>query len=60
MNSARLHSFTEDPDVIEVVDLTKPAPAAGQLSVRMLMSPVNPSDLNFLHGTYRHALERVV
>jgi hypothetical protein len=24
------------------------------------MSPVNPSDLNFLHGTYRHALERVV
>jgi NADPH:quinone reductase-like Zn-dependent oxidoreductase len=26
----------------------------------MLLSPVNPSDLNFVHGTYHAALERVI
>lgn len=60
MKSARIHAFTDNPDDIQVVDVAKPAPAAGQVFVRMLMSPVNPSDLNLLHGTYRHALERVV
>jgi NADPH:quinone reductase-like Zn-dependent oxidoreductase len=26
----------------------------------MLLSPINPSDLNFVHGTYYHALERMI
>ena len=26
----------------------------------MRMSPVNPSDLNFVRGTYHQALERIV
>jgi len=26
----------------------------------MLKSPVNPSDLNFVHGTYHTALQRIV
>jgi NADPH:quinone reductase-like Zn-dependent oxidoreductase len=60
MKSARIHAFTENPEEIDVVDVAKPTPAAGQVRVRMLMSPVNPSDLNLLHGTYRQALERVV
>jgi NADPH:quinone reductase-like Zn-dependent oxidoreductase len=60
MKSACIHAFTENPDEIDVVDVAKPTPAAGQVLVRMLMSPVNPSDLNFLHGTYRQALDRVV
>jgi hypothetical protein len=26
----------------------------------MLMSPVNPSDLNFVRGTYHSALDRII
>ena len=37
-----------------------PEPGAGQVRVRMLMSPVNPSDLNFVRGTYFDALRRIV
>ena len=37
-----------------------PEPGPGQIRVRMLMSPVNPSDLNFVHGTYQAALERII
>ena len=34
-------------------------PDPGQVRVRMKMRPVNPSDLNFVRGTYREALERI-
>ena len=37
-----------------------PEPAAGQVRVRMRLSPVNPSDLNFMRGTYHEALGRVI
>lgn len=60
MKSARIDAFTDNPNDIRVVDVPLPEPAAGQVRVRMLMSPVNPSDLNLLHGTYRAALERIV
>ncbi len=60
MKSAWLESFSDDPDDIRIVDRPTPEPRPGQVRVRMLLSPVNPSDLNFLRGTYYRALERVI
>jgi NADPH:quinone reductase-like Zn-dependent oxidoreductase len=60
MKSARLHAYTQQPADIRVEDVPVPEPGPGQVRVRMLLAPVNPSDLNFVRGTYRQALERVV
>ncbi len=60
MKSARLHAFTQNPADIQVEDVPLPEPGPGQVRVRMLLSPVNPSDLNFVHGTYHSALQRMV
>jgi NADPH:quinone reductase len=60
MKAARLQQFTADPADIRIEDVPMPAPAAGQVRVRMLLSPVNPSDLNFVRGTYHEALRRMI
>lgn len=60
MKSAQLTGFTQNPEDIRVVDTPIMQPAAGQVRVRMLLSPVNPSDLNFVHGTYYSALQRII
>jgi len=60
MKSARLHGFTDDPGEIRVEDVPVPEPGPGQVRVRMRLSPVNPSDLNFVRGTYYRALERMI
>jgi NADPH:quinone reductase-like Zn-dependent oxidoreductase len=60
MKSARIHAFTQQPADIRVEDVPMPEPGPGQVRVRMLMSPVNPSDLNFVRGTYQQALERII
>jgi len=60
MKSARISSFTSKIEDIHVVDAPVADPGPGEVCVRILMSPVNPSDLNFLHGTYRAALERII
>ncbi len=60
MKSARIHAFTERPADIRVEDVPVPVPGRGQVRVRMLLSPVNPSDLNFVRGTYHQALERII
>lgn len=60
MKSARVHAFTQDSAEIRVEDIALPEPGPGQVRVRMLFSPVNPSDLNFVHGTYHSALQRVI
>jgi mitochondrial enoyl-[acyl-carrier protein] reductase / trans-2-enoyl-CoA reductase len=39
-------------DVIECVDFTLPAPAAGDALVEMLAAPINPSDVLTLTGEY--------
>lgn len=38
-------------------DREAPRPGPGQVLVRMRLSPVNPSDLNYVHGAYAHYLE---
>lgn len=60
MKAARLHRFTQDPSAIRVEEVPLPMPGPGQVRVRMLFSPVNPSDLNFVHGTYHSALQRMI
>lgn len=60
MQAARIQAFTQDPGDIRVEEVPVPEPGPGQVRVRMLMAPVNPSDLNFVRGTYYHALERII
>ncbi|MGB7737713.1 MAG: zinc-dependent alcohol dehydrogenase family protein [Steroidobacteraceae bacterium] len=60
MKSARVHAFTEQPGDIRIEDIPIPEPGRGQVRVRMLMSPVNPSDFHYVRGTYYQALERIV
>ena len=60
MKSTYLNGFTQDARDIEIIDVAKPEPGPGQVGVRMLLSPVNPSDLNFVHGTYHAALQRII
>jgi NADPH:quinone reductase-like Zn-dependent oxidoreductase len=60
MRSAQLRAFTDDPGDIRIEDVPVPDPAPGQVRVRMLLSPVNPSDLNYVRGTYYRALERII
>jgi len=60
MKSARLPAFTDRPEDIRIEDVPEPEPGPGQVRVRMRLAPVNPSDLNFVRGTYRSALERIV
>ena len=51
MKSAHINVFSQNIAAIRVVDTPIPQPGPGQVRVRLLMSPVNPSDLNFLQGT---------
>lgn len=44
--------FGEPGDVLEVRDVAPPTPGPGQVRVRMLASPVNPSDLMTVRGVY--------
>jgi NADPH:quinone reductase-like Zn-dependent oxidoreductase len=60
MKSARIRAFTQDPQDIRIEDVPVPEPGRGQVRVRMLLSPVNPSDLNFLRGNYHEALGRLI
>lgn len=60
MKSAQVHAFTQRPEDIRVDEVPVPGPAHGQVRVRMLMSPVNPSDFHFVRGIYYRALERVI
>jgi NADPH:quinone reductase-like Zn-dependent oxidoreductase len=59
MQSARIHAFAADPSDIRIEDVPTPEPGPGQVRVRMLMSPVNPSDFHYVRGTYYRALERM-
>jgi len=45
-------SFGEPRDVLHLADLPVPEPGRGQVRVRMIASPVNPSDLLVVRGQY--------
>ena len=44
--------FGEPAEVLRVEELETPVPEPGQVRVRMLASPVNPSDVMTIRGTY--------
>jgi NADPH:quinone reductase-like Zn-dependent oxidoreductase len=37
---------------LKIVELEKPLPAAGEVLVKVLASPINPSDIAFIRGAY--------
>jgi NADPH:quinone reductase len=42
----------EPADVLAIRDLPDPVPGPGELLVRVHLSPVNPSDLQFIRGRF--------
>ena len=60
MKSAMIEAHTEDPAAVEIRDVPIPKPGRGQVRVRMRMAPVNPSDFNYINGTYERAFARMI
>jgi NADPH:quinone reductase len=52
MKAAVFESFGDTSQVLTVRDVADPMPGPGQVRVRMIMSPVNPSDLLVVQGLY--------
>lgn len=52
MQAAVFDQFGEPVDVLKVRDVPVPEPKPGQLLVRMLAAPINPSDLMVVRGSY--------
>jgi NADPH2:quinone reductase len=52
MKAAVFPQFGEPADVLRVQDVPLPEPGPGQVRVRMIASPVNPSDLLVVRGLY--------
>lgn len=59
MQSILYERFGEPEDVLRVSDIPLPEPGPGEVRVRMLMSPVNPSDFNMIRGTYNEAMRKL-
>jgi NADPH:quinone reductase len=52
MKAIRFEKFGDPAEVLHVAEVPIPEPGPGQVRVRMLASPVNPSDLLFVRGEY--------
>jgi NADPH2:quinone reductase len=52
MKAVRFAHYGEPAEVLTVQDLPLPEPGEGEVRVRILASPVNPSDLLFVRGHY--------
>jgi NADPH:quinone reductase len=52
MKSVILEHFGEPAEVLQVRDVAVPEPGPGEVRVRMVASPVNPSDLLVARGRY--------
>src|SRR3954451_18354861 len=52
MKSIMFDQFGEPADVLSVRDVPMPEPGPGEVRVRMIASPVNPSDLLVVRGRY--------
>ncbi len=55
MWSARFERHGDPATVLTLAESEIPTPRSGEVRVRMLASPVNPSDLMFIRGTYGQA-----
>lgn len=52
MQAIRFEQFGNPADVLQVSDIPEPEAKSGEVKVRMLASPINPSDLMTIRGTY--------
>lgn len=52
MRAAVFENFGEPDQVLSIRDVPTPEPGPGQVRVRMIASPVNPSDLLVVRGRY--------
>jgi NADPH:quinone reductase-like Zn-dependent oxidoreductase len=52
MRAAVFERFGDPKEVLQVRDVPVPHPGPGEVRVRMIMSPVNPSDLLVVRGRY--------
>lgn len=52
MKAAVFDRFGEPSEVVQIKDLPTPEPGPNQVRVRMIASPVNPSDLLYTRGKY--------
>jgi NADPH:quinone reductase-like Zn-dependent oxidoreductase len=52
MKAAVFEAFGEPSAVLNVHELPDPLPGPGQVRVRMIASPINPSDLLVVRGRY--------
>lgn len=52
LRCARFHSFGKPEDVVSIEHGLLAQLGEGQILVRMLVSPVNPADINFILGNY--------
>lgn len=52
MKAVVFEQFGDPADVLHVREVPAPEPGAGEVRVRMLQSPINPSDLLTVRGTY--------
>ncbi len=52
MKAVQFDAYGEPPDVLTVVNRPVPEPGEGEVRVRILASPINPSDLLFVRGHY--------
>jgi NADPH2:quinone reductase len=52
MKAVVFDTFGDPETVLEVRDVPSPAPGPGEVRVRMLASPINPSDLLMVRGQY--------
>jgi NADPH:quinone reductase-like Zn-dependent oxidoreductase len=52
MKAAVFETFGNPPDVLRVRELPDPRPGPGEVRVRMILSPINPSDLMVVQGRY--------
>ena len=52
MRAAVHRSYGAARDVLELVEIDRPEPGPGEVRVRMIASPINPSDLLVVRGLY--------
>ncbi len=52
MKAVVFDRFGPPEEVLQIRDLPEPSPGRGEVKVRMLASPINPSDLLYIAGQY--------
>lgn len=60
MKVVTLNHVSDDLSGIQVADAPVPEPGPGMLRVRITKAAVHPSDLNYIRGEYREAIQRVI